>query len=78
VSVAAPRYEPVEGRPLADLPPFRVEERRVETLVAGEAETWIIIPALDEAQSIGSTLAALRAQAFRPFVVCVVDNGSRD
>ena len=78
MTVAVRRYEPVEGRPLADLPPFRLEDRRVETLVPGEAETWVVVPALDEAQSIGSTLAALRAQAFRPFVVCVVDNGSRD
>ena len=63
---------------MADLPPFRLEDRQVETLVAGDAETWIVVPALDEARSIGATLAALRVQAFRPFVVCVVDNGSRD
>lgn len=75
---AADRFEPVEGRPVQDLPPLRLEDRRVETLVPGDAETWIVVPALDEARSIGATLAALRAQGHRPFVVCVVDNGSTD
>lgn len=75
---AADRFEPVEGRPVTDLPPFRLDDRRVETLVPGDAETWIVVPALDEARSIRATLEALRAQEFRPIVICVVDNGSRD
>jgi len=78
VSRADRRYEPVEGRPVADLPPFRLEDRQVETLVPVEAETWIVVPALDEERSITATLAALRSQTHRPFVVCVVDNGSAD
>lgn len=72
------RFEPVEGRAVVKLPPFRLEDRRVETLVPGDANTWIVVPCLDEERSIGATLAALRAQAFRPFVLCVVDNGSTD
>jgi glycosyltransferase involved in cell wall biosynthesis len=78
VSRAADRFEPVEGRPLVPLPPFRLEERVVETLVAGEASTWVVVPAFDEARSIPATLAALEAQTFRPLVICVVDNASND
>ena len=74
----ATRFEPVEGRPLVELPPFRLEDRPVEVLVPGEAEAWVTLPALDEAVGIGATLAALEAQTLRPLVVCVVDNGSRD
>jgi glycosyltransferase involved in cell wall biosynthesis len=72
------RFERAEGRPLVPLPPFRLEDRPVETLVAGEADTWVVLPVLDEARGIGPTLAALEAQTLRPLVVCVVDNGSRD
>lgn len=75
---APARFERAEGTPLVPLPPFRLEERPVETLVEGDADTWVILPALDEAAGIGPTLAALEAQTLRPFVVCVVDNGSRD
>lgn len=75
---APARFERAEGRPLVALPPFRLEDRAVETLLEGEADTWVILPALDEAAGIGATLAALEAQTLRPFVVCVVDNGSRD
>ncbi|HET7829615.1 MAG TPA: glycosyltransferase family A protein [Candidatus Limnocylindrales bacterium] len=57
---------------------MRLEERTVETLVPGEAEAWITLPALDEEDGIGPTLAALQAQTLRPLVVCIVDNGSRD
>ena len=49
MSRAADRFEPVEGRPLVPLPPFRLEERVVETLVPGEAPTWVVVPAFDEA-----------------------------
>jgi len=72
------RFERAEGTPLVPLPPFRLEDRVVETLVAGDADTWVVLPALDEVGGIGATLAALEAQTLRPFVVCVVDNGSRD
>jgi glycosyltransferase involved in cell wall biosynthesis len=78
VSRAADRFEPVEGRPLVPLPPFRLEERTVETLAAGEAPAWVVVPAFDEARSIPPTLAALEAQTLRPLVVCVVDNASTD
>lgn len=78
MSRAADRYEPVEGRPLVALPAFRLEERTVETLVAGDAPTWVAVPAFDEARSIGATLAALEAQTLRPLVVCIVDNASGD
>lgn len=78
MSRAADRFEPVEGRPLVPLPPFRLEERTVETLVPGDAPTWVVVPALDEARSITATLHALEGQTFRPFVVCIVDNDSRD
>ena len=78
MSRAADRFEPVEGRPLVPLPPFRLEERVVETLVAGDAPTWVVVPAFDEARSIPATLAALEAQTLRPLVVCVVDNASND
>lgn len=74
----ATRFDRVEGRPLVELPPFRLEDRPVEVLVPGEAEAWVTLPALDEAAGIGATLAALEAQTLRPMVVCVVDNGSRD
>lgn len=72
------RFERAEGRPLVPLPPFRLEERSVETLVEGEADTWVTVPALHEAAGIGATLASLEAQTLRPLVVCVVDNGSTD
>jgi glycosyltransferase involved in cell wall biosynthesis len=78
VSRAADRFEPVEGRPLVPLPEFRLDERVVETLVAGAAPTWVVVPAYDEAASIPSTLESLEAQTLRPLVVCVVDNASRD
>ena len=74
----ATRFERAEGRPLVDLPPFRLEDRPVDVLVPGDAETWVIMPALDEAAGIRATLAALEAQRLRPLVVCVVDNGSTD
>ena len=45
----ATRFDRVEGRPLVALPPFRLEDRRVELLVPGEAEAWVTLPALDEA-----------------------------
>ena len=73
-----PRFERVVGRALVELPPFRLEDRRVELLVPGEAEAWVTLPVLDEAAGIGATLASLEAQTLRPMVVCVVDNGSRD
>jgi glycosyltransferase involved in cell wall biosynthesis len=78
VSRAADRFEPVEGRPLVPLPEFHLEERTVETLAAGEAPTWVVVPAFDEAASIMATLASLEAQTLRPLVVCIVDNASRD
>lgn len=77
-AIAGTRFERAEGRPLVALPPFRLDDRRVEVLVAGDAEAWIVVPALDEAAGIDATLAALVAQTLRPVVVCVVDNGSRD
>jgi glycosyltransferase involved in cell wall biosynthesis len=78
VSAGATRFERVEGRPLVELPPFRLEDRPVEVLVPGEAQAWVTLPALDEASGIGATLDALQTQTLRPLVVCVVDNGSRD
>lgn len=78
MSRKADRFEPVEGRPLVPLPPLRLEERVVEVLVPGEAPTWVVVPAFDEARAILATLGAIEAQTFRPLVVCVVDNGSRD
>jgi glycosyltransferase involved in cell wall biosynthesis len=78
MSRAADRFEPFEGRPLVPMPTFRVEERTVETLVAGAARTWVVVPAFNEAPSIPATLAALEAQTLRPLVVCVVDNASSD
>jgi glycosyltransferase involved in cell wall biosynthesis len=78
VSAIPARFERADGRPLVDLPVFRLEDRRVAVLVAGAAETWVTLPVLDEAAGIAPTLAALERQTLRPLVVCVVDNGSRD
>lgn len=78
MSRAADRFEPVEGRAIVTLPEFRLDERVVEILVVGDAPTWIVVPAFDEAPSIPATLAALEAQTLRPLVVCVVDNASDD
>lgn len=75
---AGDRFEPVEGRPIRQLATFRLDERRTEVLVEGDAPTWVIVPAFDEAPSIPATLAALAIQTLRPLVVCVVDNGSTD
>lgn len=72
------QFEPVTGDALVVLPPFRLEERRVETLVPGTYPMWIVVPAYDEAEGIGCALEALGAQTFTEFVLCVVDNGSRD
>ena len=77
-AVSQPRFERAEGRPLVELPAFRLEDRPVELLLPGDAEAWVALPVLDEAGGIGATLAALEAQTLRPLVVCVVDNGSRD
>ena len=74
----ATRFDRVEGRPLVELPAFRLEDRTVEVLDPGAAEAWVVLPALDEAAGIGATLAALEAQTLRPLVVCIVDNGSTD
>ncbi len=78
MTVRAPRFERVEGEPLVELPPFDVAATRVESLLAGEARTWVVVPALNEASMIRATLDALGAQSLRPLVVCVVDNGSSD
>jgi glycosyltransferase involved in cell wall biosynthesis len=72
------RFEPVTGDALVPLPPFHLEERAVETLVPGEHPMWVVLPAYDEADGIGCALDALDAQTFDEFVLCVVDNGSRD
>lgn len=72
------RFEPVLGNALVPLPPFRLEDRRVEILAPGEHPMWVIIPAFDEAAGIRDALNALAAQLDRSFVLCVVDNGSGD
>ena len=76
-AMPAKRFEPVEGRALVHLPPFRLEDRRVEQLSPGAAELWVVVPAYDEAAGIGATLDAL-ARLAEPVVACVVDNDSRD
>ena len=72
------RFDPVTGDALVPVPEFRLSDRRVETLAAGDHALWVIIPAYDEASGIGTTLDSLARQRDRDFVVCVVDNGSRD
>lgn len=72
------RFGEFDGRPLVEMPPVRLEDRQVEILVAGESDTWVAVPALDEERSIGATLDALGRQTLRPLVVCVVDNLSSD
>jgi glycosyltransferase involved in cell wall biosynthesis len=39
---------------------------------------WVVVPAYNEADRIGATLAALRAQTDTAFHLLVVDNGSAD
>jgi glycosyltransferase involved in cell wall biosynthesis len=41
-------------------------------------ELWVVIPAYNEAASIGATLAALAAQTDLDFALVVADNGSAD
>lgn len=72
------RFEEFTGRPLVPMAPLRLEDRAIEVLAPGDADTWVTVPALDEERSIGATLEALRHQTLRPLVVCVVDNGSSD
>ena len=72
------RFEPVLGDALVPLPVFRLEDRRVETLASGDYPMWVVIPAYDEAEGIVAALDAIDAQSFSEFVLCVVDNGSRD
>jgi len=72
------RFEPVTGDALVPLPPFRLDERRVETLVPGDHPMWVVVPAYDEAPGIRAALDALSAQVAADFVLCIVDNGSRD
>ena len=50
----------------------------METPTPGDAETWVVVPAWQEARLIGLTLDALAAQAGPAVVICVVDNGSTD
>lgn len=72
------RFEELEGRPLVPVPAVRLEERPVEILAHGDADTWAVVPAFDEEGSVGATLSALSGQRLRPFVVCVIDNASAD
>ncbi len=72
------RFEELEGRPLVPVLPVCLDERSIEILAPGEAETWVSVPAFNEASGIGRTLDALLAQTLRPIVVCVVDNMSSD
>lgn len=72
------RFEEFAGRPLVPVAPVRLEERAVEVLAPGDADTWVTVPALDEERGLGATLGALRRQTLRPLVVCVVDNLSMD
>src|SRR2546421_7798028 len=41
-------------------------------------ELWVVVPAYNETESIGGTLAALAAQTDPDFTVVVVDNDSTD
>ncbi|GIJ68228.1 YhjD/YihY/BrkB family envelope integrity protein [Virgisporangium ochraceum] len=41
-------------------------------------DLWVVVPALNEATSIGRTLEALEAQTDTDFTLVVVDNGSTD
>jgi GT2 family glycosyltransferase/uncharacterized BrkB/YihY/UPF0761 family membrane protein len=45
---------------------------------ARPGDFWVVVPALNEAGSIGATLDALDAQTDREFTLVVVDNGSPD
>ena len=72
------RFEDLEGRAHVPVAPVRLDERTVETLASGEADTWVTVPAFNEERSIGATLEALRRQSLRPLVVCIVDNMSTD
>jgi glycosyltransferase involved in cell wall biosynthesis len=78
VSRDATRFEDFAGRPHVHVAAVRLDERPVETLAPGEAETWVAVPAFDEELGIKATLDALCAQTLRPLVVCVVDNLSTD
>jgi glycosyltransferase involved in cell wall biosynthesis len=44
----------------------------------GQGGLWVVVPALNEAGSIGRTLEALDAQTDHGFTLVVVDNGSTD
>jgi Glycosyltransferases involved in cell wall biogenesis len=72
------RFDPVTGDALVLLPPFRLAQRLVETLAQGAYPTWVVVPAYDEAPGIRAALDALASQVASDFVLCVVDNGSRD
>jgi len=72
------RFDPVTGDPLVPLPPFRLEERRIEVLTPGARDLWVVVPAYDEAPGIVATLDALAGQRDPTFVLCIVDNGSGD
>ncbi|MEU6478109.1 glycosyltransferase [Streptomyces sp. NPDC047017] len=45
---------------------------------AAAGPLWVVVPAYDEAASIGATLAALAAQTDTGFALVVVDNASTD
>jgi glycosyltransferase involved in cell wall biosynthesis len=72
------RFDEVTGDALVPLPPFRLDDRKVETLVPGDHPLWVVVPAYDEEAGIEASLDALAAQRNRDFVLCVVDNGSQD
>lgn len=72
------RFDPVTGDALVALPPFRLEERAVEVLTEGMHPFWVVMPAFDEAPDIGVSLDTLATQVDTDFVLCVVDNASRD
>ena len=54
--------------------PRRVERHTFHRM-SDAATVWIVIPALNEARTIGGVVAPLRAQGWR---VVVIDDGSRD
>ena len=72
------RFDRATGEPLLPLPAFCLADRTVEVLAQAASDFWIVVPAFDEAANIATVLDSLARQSDRAFVICVVDNGSRD
>src|SRR5690606_30204338 len=77
-AVGADSSEPGPGRPGAVRRARWRGQRHDDGVGEVVSQLWVIVPAYQEEDRIGTTLDALAAQTDRDFTLLVVDNGSTD